>query len=485
MEQIVPEHLGRDPHRPRYHFLPPANWLNDPNGLIHWKGQYHLFYQYNPNGPFWGTIHWGHAASTDLVHWMHLPIALTPTPESADEDGCWSGCAIDNHGIPTLIYTGKRGEEEFPCFATSPDDLLTWQKYGANPVIPGPPSDLQVVGFRDPSVWREGDKWYQLIGSGIPDVGGTALLYTSPDLIHWEYMHPLYTGDKNRTDAVWTGSMWECPQLFPLGEKHVLLVSVSEHGRPYYAVYFVGRYVNHRFLPETQCIVDGGRHFYAPQTLRDDRGRRLMWGWLWEGRSIAQQQAAGWAGVMSLPRLLRLRPDGLLAITPVPEVAVLRGTQYRYSDMTLTPTSSHVLPDVQGDCLEILATFELGDASTCGIKVRCAPNSAEETLIVYDRAARRLSLDQSRSSLNPAVQQQVYAGPDELADEEPLKLHIFLDRSVVEIFANDRTCLTGRIYPTRADSLGVDLFADDGTVKLTSMDIWKMGSASVKSFVAR
>ena len=210
-----------------------------------------------------------------------------------------------------------------------------------------------------------------------------------------------------------------------------------------------------------------------------------MWGWLWEGRSIAQQQAAGWAGVMSLPRLLRLRPDGLLAITPVPEVAVLRGTQYRYSDMTLTPTSSHVLPDVQGDCLEILATFELGDASTCGIKVRCAPNSAEETLIVYDRATRRLSLDQSRSSLNPAVQQQVYAGPDELADEEPLKLHIFLDRSVVEIFANDRTCLTGRIYPTRADSLGVDLFADDGTVKLTSMDIWKMGSASVKSFVAR
>jgi len=306
MEQIVPEHLGRDPHRPRYHFLPPANWLNDPNGLIHWKGQYHLFYQYNPNGPFWGTIHWGHAASTDLVHWMHLPIALAPTPESADEDGCWSGCAVDNQGIPTLIYTGKRGEEEFPCLATSPDDLLTWQKYAANPLIPGPPSDLQVVGFRDPSVWQEGDKWYQLIGSGIPEVGGTALLYTSPDLIHWEYMHPLYTGDKNRTDPVWTGSMWECPQLFPLGEKHVLLVSVWEHGRPYYAVYFVGSYVNHRFLPETQCIVDGGGHFYAPQTLRDDQRRRLMWGWLWEGRSIAHQQAAGWAGVMSLPRLLRL-----------------------------------------------------------------------------------------------------------------------------------------------------------------------------------
>jgi len=307
-------------------------------------------------------------------------------------------------------------------------------------------------------------------------VGGTALLYTSPDLIHWEYLHPLFTGDKNRTDPVRTGSMWECPQLFPLGEKHVLLVSVCEHGRSSYALYFVGTYVNHRFLPETQRIVDSGGHFYAPQTLCDDQGRRLMWGWLWEGRSIAQQQAAGWAGVMSLPRLLYLRPDGLLAIAPVPEIAVLRGAKSGYTDMTLTPTSTHVLPDVQGDCLEILATFELGDASTCGIKVRCAPNSAEETLIVYDRAAQCLSLDQSRSSLNPAVRHEVYAGPCELADEEPLKLHIFLDCSVVEVFAHDRTCLTGRIYPTRADNLGVDLFADGGTVKLTSMDIWKMGS---------
>lgn len=417
MEQIGPENLGRDPHRPRYHFLPPANWLNDPNGLIHWKGQYHLFYQYNPNGPFWSTIHWGQAASKDLVHWMRLPIALAPTPGSADEGGCWSGCAVDNHGIPTLIYTGNRGEEELPCIATSPDDLLTWEKYAGNPVIPGPPRDLEVVGFRDPCVWQEGDKWYQLIGSGIQDVGGTVLLYTSPDLIHWEYVHPLYTGDKNRTDPVWTGSMWECPQLFPLGEKHVLLVSVSENGRAYYAAYFVGMYVNHTFLPETQRIIDFGGHFYAPQTLHDDQGRRIMWGWLGEGRSIAEQQAAGWAGVMSLPRLLSLRPDGLLAIAPVPEVAVLRGTHYGYTEMTLTPTSAHVLPEVQGDCLEILATFELGDATTCGIKVRCAPNYTEETLIAYDRAAKRLSLDQSRSSLNPAAQHEVYAGPCELAVE--------------------------------------------------------------------
>ena len=115
-----------DPHRPVYHFLPPANWLNDPNGLIQWNDQYHLFYQYNPHGPFHATIHWGHAVSEDLVHWQHLPIALAPEPGTADEDGCWSGCAVDNEGVPTLIYSGNRDRVQRPCLATSTDDLLTW-----------------------------------------------------------------------------------------------------------------------------------------------------------------------------------------------------------------------------------------------------------------------------------------------------------------------------------------------------------------------
>src|SRR6476659_2902008 len=122
--QKDPARLVRDPHRPGYHFLPPANWMNDPNGLIHWKGQYHMFYQYNPEGPFHNKIHWGHAVSTDLVHWAHLPVALAPTLDSPDEDGCWSGCAVDNAGVPTLVYTGVRGEDQLPCVATGDDDLV-------------------------------------------------------------------------------------------------------------------------------------------------------------------------------------------------------------------------------------------------------------------------------------------------------------------------------------------------------------------------
>ena len=126
-----------DPHRPRFHFLPAKNWMNDPNGLIQWQGQYHLFYQYNPNGAVHGTIHWGHAVSSDLIRWTDLPIALTPTPGGPDAAGCWSGCAVDNHGIPTLIYTGIRPQAQ--CIATSLDGLITWEKFSGNPVLKSPP----------------------------------------------------------------------------------------------------------------------------------------------------------------------------------------------------------------------------------------------------------------------------------------------------------------------------------------------------------
>jgi beta-fructofuranosidase len=219
--------LEDDPHRPHYHFLPPANWMNDPNGLLQWKGQYHLFYQYNPDGPVHERIHWGHAVSSDLVHWADLPIALAPTPGRADADGCWSGCAIDNHGIPTLIYSGVH--PQVVCLATGDDDLLTWEYYPGNPVIAGPPAEfLAGTGghFRDPFVWKEGDSWYLLIGSKREGVGGMLRLYRSPDLTTWHYLYPLLVGDASILHPVWMGVMWECPDFLTFGDRRVLLFSV-------------------------------------------------------------------------------------------------------------------------------------------------------------------------------------------------------------------------------------------------------------------
>ncbi len=482
--QEVPEEVGpsrelaADAHRPRYHFLPPANWMNDPNGLIQWRGRYHLFYQHNPFGPLWGNMHWGHAVSDDLVHWTHLPLALAPTPGSPDEDGCFSGCAVVDGGVPTLVYTGVRGRDQLPCLATSDDDdLRTWHKDPRNPVIPARPPGLDLVGFRDHAVWREDGVWYQLIGSGIAGVGGAALLYRSPDLRDWEYLGPLLVGDQDRTEPFHTGIMWECPDFFPLGEKHVLVVSAwdstREH-RLHHAAYMIGTYRDHRFVPETEGILDTGGHFYAPQTLLDDRGRRLMWGWLWEGRDNRALEEAGWAGVMSLPRVLSLRDDGALGIEPVPELALLRGAEHRLEEVALAADAEVPVAGVHGDCLEIVAEIAPGGASVAGLTVRRSPDGAEETAIVYDCRSGRLTLDCERSSLSVAVDRPVHGAALPLAPGEPLRLHLFLDRSVVEVFANGRARITDRIYPTRADSRGVRAFARGGRATLTAFNAWAM-----------
>ncbi len=466
--------------RPLYHFQPPANWMNDPNGLIQWKDQYHLFYQYNPNGPYHGTVHWGHAVSTDLVRWAHLPIALAPTPDGPDEDGCYSGCAVDNRGVPTLIYTGIRhdgqdGYRQSQCIAIGEDDLCTWRKYPGNPVIAAPPEGLEVLGFRDPCVWREGDAWYGVIGSGIAGVGGTALLYRSADLLQWDYLHPLYVRDAALTDSAWTGTMWECPQFFPLGDRHVLMVSVWDRGVTHHTAYFVGSYVDHVFTPHLLRRFDLGADYYAPATLRDERGRRLIWGWSWEGRGRDAQRAAGWAGVMSLPRVLTLAPDGGLGVAPAPEIEALRGQHYRRTDIALTSASADLLPEVRGECLEIAVEFDLGwgDATDLGLLVRCSPGREEYTRIAYERATGRLLVDRERASLDRSAHGGVHGGALALAPGEPLRLQVFLDRSIVEVYANGRACLTERIYPSRPDSLGIDLFARGGVI-VTTLDVWEL-----------
>ena len=161
-----------DPHRPRFHFVSPAGWLNDPNGVSQWNGTYHLFYQYNPEGAFHHRILWGHATSTDLVNWADQPVALEPS-EGPDTDGCWSGVLVDDGGTPTLVYSGRHGERELPCVAVGSPDLLTWTKAPENPVIPAPPAGVDVTAYRDHCVWREGPLWRQIVGSGIRGRGST------------------------------------------------------------------------------------------------------------------------------------------------------------------------------------------------------------------------------------------------------------------------------------------------------------------------
>lgn len=466
---------GNDPQRPRYHFLPPANWLNDPNGLIHWNGEYHMFYQYNPNGPFHGTIHWGHAVSADLVHWEHLPIALAPEPGTPDEDGCYSGVAVDDGGVPTLVYSGNRKGAQRACLATSTDGLLTWQKHPDNPVIAAPPPGLHLVEFRDHSVWREDGTWYQLMGAGIEGQGGTALLYRSNDLRSWEYLHPLLIGDQQRFTPIWTGSMWECPDFFMLQDRHVLITSVWDKNQLHYSAAFVGRYRDQRLVPDVEQKLDyGDQYFYAPQSFTDAQGRRIIFGWVHEGRSAEAQMATGWSGVMSLPRVLSLGPDGHVCMQPAPELVVLRGTQTHCAAITVPAGQLVVVPDVSGDTLELLVELEPPREGLCGIVVRCSSDGAEQTQIKYDAALHQLIVDRTHASEDPTTDHNLHVAPLTLDPDEPLRLHIFLDRSVLEVFANQRVSITSRIYPTRDDSLGVALLAERGEARLLSLDAWQL-----------
>lgn len=470
-----------DPQRPVYHFLPEANWLNDPNGLIQWRGQYHVFYQYNPNGPFHGTVHWGHAVSSDLVNWRHLPVALAPSPDGPDRDGCFSGCAVDNNGVPTFIYTGVNGPAQLPCVATSADDLLvTWEKYTGNPVIPAPPADLDLVAYRDHSVWQEDGSWYMLIGAGLKDQGGTALLYRSPDLYHWEYLHPILVGDSRQTEPVFTGQMWECPSMNKLGDKHALIISVWDHDNLYYSAYFMGDFNEKKFQPQTLAILDNGGSFYAPQTMQDDHGRRLMWGWLQEQSKPTAWRASGWSGALTLPRVLSVTPDGRLAQAPVPELAALRGSHQLFQHLHVPAEEGLDLLEGEGDCLEIKAEFEPGGATQTGLLVRCAPDDSEQTLIAYDWQTHELVIDRTKSSLDPEVVKDRRSAACPPGANGRVTLYIFLDRSIIEVFANNEVAMASRVYPTRPDSLGVRLVAAGGPAVVNQLDVWKLSAANIK-----
>ena len=464
--------FAADPYRPLYHFVAPANFMGDPNGTIFWKGKYHLFYQYNPDGAYdqSSRMHWGHAVSENLVHWRDLPIALTPTLSGPDRSGCWSGGAFDNDGVPTLIYYGH---PEGNCIATSDDDLIRWQKHPANPVIPHPPEGQAEWRPFDPCMWKEGNTYYSLAGGKLENIGDTAFLFQSRDMLNWQYMHPLYASGLEKPPE----SDCAVPDFFPLGDKHMLLFASHERG----AQYYIGTYADHKFHPERHGRLNFGEftltsgHVLAPLSLVDDRNRRICFAWIAEGRSEAVQKAYGWSGIMSLPLMFSLFDDYTLRIEPVEELASLRREYRRLENVHIPSNASILLEDIEGDCLEMEVEFATGDAETFGISVRCSPDSAEQTIISYNHKENVLALDAQASSLHPAfVGHTTQQSPFDQATGEPLKLRIFVDRSVVEVFADSRLYLAKRIYPSRPDSLGISLFSRGGTTTVRAMDVWQM-----------
>ncbi|WP_169810092.1 glycoside hydrolase family 32 protein [Paenibacillus antarcticus] len=457
-----------------YHIMAPANWINDPNGLIHFKGEYHAFYQHHPYDENWGPMHWGHVKSKDLVHWEHCPIALSPG-DACDVDGCFSGSAVDNNGELTLIYTGHHYIDQAQNLffqnqniAVSTDGIH-FEKVDQNPVIAAPPADSS-QHFRDPKVWKHNDTWYMILGNSTKEDIPRVILYTSPDLRTWEYKGVL---DENANDM---GFMWECPDFFELDGSFVFLFSpqgLESQGHKYNNLFQTGYYVgsydydtNHYEHGEF-IELDHGHDFYAVQTLLDDQGRRIAIGWMDMWESDMPTKADGWAGALTLPRVLTLSEDRKVLMNPVEELKLLRETEHHVCEDQLVNRSHFV--NVTEQLLEVKVVFNMENtnAEAIGLKIRGV--GEQETVIRYTHADRKLTLDCSKSG-KPADGIRNAA----LDANGQLTLHLFLDRSSIEIFANEgHVTMSSRIYPTEVQS-GIELFAENGEVEIVECTYWNL-----------
>lgn len=498
-----PSVFDGDQHRPQYHAMPPQNWMNEAHAPIYYNGKYHLFYQHNPQGPYWHQIHWGHWVSDDMVHWENLRPALAPEAGTLDPDGAWSGsAAYDRNGNPVLFYTAgndslspnQRTGLATPADLSDPD-LEQWVKY------PEPVTEQNGNGiyneFRDPFVWydEEVDKWYQLVTSGLQDFSsGTALVYVSDDMYNWEYKGPLYVSDRNIYPEL--GTVWELPVLLPLGrdsegrQKHIFIVNPHEkpeHVAPANDVrrdvevfYWIGTWDrdNFRFIPDQEApskMDVGDGYLTAESGMVTPDGRTVVFSMVQNVRTPQAEYQAGWAHNLALPVSLSLDSRDQLRIEPIQELQSLRGTKLvDFADKNLE-AANQSLQNVKGDMLEIVMEIDPGEAQKFGLKVRRSENGQEETLIYYDKTNGTFNVDRTKSSMDPDVRVDGIQGGYVDLDGENLKLHIFLDRSVVEAFANDKKKLTTRVYVGRYDSLGLKVWADkDITVK--SMEVWNMNA---------
>lgn len=445
-------HKVNNRYRLKYHLMGECGWINDPNGFIEFKNSYHVFYQYYPYEPFWGPMHWGHAKSEDLVKWKQLPVALAPECDF-DKDGCFSGSAIEKDGRLYLMYTGNVNagsnkdteSKQIQCLAFS-DDAGVFKKFKHNPVIDigGIPDHSSRKDFRDPRVFKRGNAYYAVLGSNDGNGSGQVLLYQSLDLFGWRFINILAKSDGNM------GNTWECPDLFNIQGMDILIVSpqyLKPQGNNYHnlhsSIYMPGNLdiAEGTFKFEKYYPVDYGFDFYAPQTISDSKGRKIMIAWMdmWEAEYPTQILGHNWAGAMTLPREIILK-GGRLYFRPIDEIRKYRSNGISFSDISLNGVKKF---NTYSDCYEIQVVFAAEDAAEFGLKLNV--NDMEETILAYDREDGLFRFNRDKSGIGPKGERRTEI---DLLDNT-LKLHIFVDKCSVEVFINDgEKVMTGRIYPS-------------------------------------
>jgi fructan beta-fructosidase len=474
--------------RPVYHFTPPKNFINDPNGLVFLDGEYHLFYQHNPEGDRWGHMSWGHATSRDLVHWQHLPIALR------EENGImiFSGSAVSDarntSGLGTkdappliAVYTGDGQKKQTQNLASSTDRGRTWAKFAGNPVL-----DLNSNSFRDPKVFwhKPTSRW--IMATVLADERRVRI-WGSSDLKKWEKLSDF--GPAGSVQGV-----WECPELFEApvedgvqGESRWVLKVDVNAGAPFGGSggqYFVGRFDGKEFRPEgdtrkTPLWIDFGKDFYASQCWNDTpTGGWPVWiAWMNNWQYANDIPTSPWRGAMTVPRSVAFRKTAVglrLVQKPVGAIALLRGEKHRIENRIIAEGETKLEVDgIEGTSLDILAEFAARESDSFGLKVRRGEN--EETLIGVDVRAGTVFID--RSSSGAVNFSRDFPGRHSCrltSTDGSIRLHVLVDATSVEVFADDgQAVLTDQIFPS-ATSRGVSLFAIGSPARLRFLEAWEL-----------
>lgn len=465
-----------DFHRPKYHPAPQSSWANESHGLIFHNGVYHMFYQKNGNGPYFSQQNWGHLISVDLVNWQEKQVALWPQPGGFETVGIWSGHLVkDDAGIPTIFYTAVDGVKAGIGSAVSGDNLLTWQRNPLNPLIPAAPATYPNKDFRDPYVFKDGSTWYMIIGTGLQSPQtGTVFLYKSTDLLSWQLTGPLFIDESFLNDP---GIFWEMPVFWKFGGKYMLLVNkVPVPGTPAKAFYWVGDFDGSKFIPSNHRSqnLEIINSLLSPTVNFDDQNRVTAIGIIPDLLPGSEQYENGWANIFSLPRVWQMIDDTLHQ-SPHPYLEKARGAATLLNNISVQPAGSNYL-NVRGWQMEIKATINPGTATQTGFIVGQNDTKTEFTKIWYDYQNQKMIVDRTKSSTNPNTPRDIQSEFFSLPAGQSVEWHLFIDRSVIEVFINNRWAFATRIYPTDITSNKVDLFSAGGNATASAVQIWDRGN---------
>ncbi|MHC4543496.1 MAG: glycoside hydrolase family 32 protein [Planctomycetota bacterium] len=445
--------VAQDPNRPVYHFRPPAQWMNDINGSIYYEGYYHVMYQHNPYADTWESMHFGHARSTDLVHWQHLPVALWPSHELGEKH-CFSGGAairpID--GLPMVFYTSikfdKRNTFREEWAAISRDNMITWEKLESNPVVAHTTADGERFSAQDPFLFVHDDKtWLLSTSFKNRSKQGGLHLYEATDgtLTKWKYR-----GNFSDHRA-------PCPNLLKVGNKWVLML---------HSKWFIGTvdWENYKFITQKEGPIaySSSRNARGSNVIVNGPQKRPIF-LAWLTRQVRYDEPGrGWAGCMTLPTELFICSDGDLGYRPIVELTDLRGTETVRPAFTVNSETVDI-PQMQGDTKELIFEFKPSAKGNSGIRLRRSADGSSAVTISYNKGQLYIK---GHGEGNTKV-------PVKLRPDGSIKLHIYLDRAILEYFVNDGNRYGVQYMHNNIDDTGIEVFSE-GTMKVQNLRAWEI-----------